>query len=67
MLWSARVILTGVNGESGTIDLTASNLCSIREIELFLSKATRMASQLNAAHLEELEPVSARQPFKVVG
>jgi hypothetical protein len=67
MLWSARVILTGVNGESGTIDLTASNLCSIREIELFLSKATRMASQLNAAHLEELEPASARQPFKVVG
>jgi hypothetical protein len=67
MLWNARVTLTGVNGESGTIDLSANNLCTIREIEQFLAKATKMASTLNQAHIEEFEPASARQPFKVVG
>jgi hypothetical protein len=66
MLWTARVILTGVNGQAGTIDLEAKNLVSIREIELFLGKATRMASTLQQAHVEEMEPASARQQFKVV-
>jgi hypothetical protein len=42
-------------------------LCSVKEIELFLGKAVKMASQLNQAHLDELMPASARQPFKVVG
>jgi hypothetical protein len=65
MLWNCRVILTGVNGESGTIDLQAQNLCTVREIEQFLSKATKMASTLQQQHLEEMEP--GRQPFKVVG
>jgi hypothetical protein len=68
MIWNARVILTGANGQQGTIDLSATNLISIKEIELFLGKATRMASQLNEAHLEELEtPTGSRQPFRVVG
>jgi hypothetical protein len=67
MIWSARVILVGTNGESGTIDLATQNLCSVKEIELFLGKAVKMASQLNQAHLEEMMPASARQPFKVVG
>jgi hypothetical protein len=67
MLWTARVVLTGTNGESGTIDLSAQNLCSVKEIELFLGKAVKMASQLNQAHIEEMMPASSRQPFKVVG
>jgi hypothetical protein len=67
MIWSARVILVGTNGESGTIDLSATNLCGAKDIELFLGKAVRMASTLQQAHMEELEPASARQPFKVVG
>jgi hypothetical protein len=66
MIWNCRVILTGVNGQAGTIDLEAKNLVSIREIELFLGKATRMASTLQQAHVEEMEPASARQQFKVV-
>lgn len=68
MLWSCRVILTGVNGESGTIDLSASNLFGPRDIELFLSKAVKMASTLQQTHVEEMEQTPAnRQPFKVVG
>jgi hypothetical protein len=67
MIWNARVILTGANGQSGTIDLSANNLVTIREIEQFLAKATKMASTLQATHMEEQEPASARQPFKVVG
>jgi hypothetical protein len=68
MLWTARVIITGANGQQGVIDLSADNLISVREIELFLGKATRMASQLNQAHIEELEtPTGSRQPFRVVG
>jgi hypothetical protein len=66
MIWTARVILTGVNGQAGTIDLEAKNLITVREIELFLAKATKMASTLQAAHMEEQEPASARQQFKVV-
>jgi hypothetical protein len=66
MLWNCRVVLTGVNGQSGTVDLTATNLVSVREIEQFLAKATRMASTLQQTHHEELEPASARQAFKVV-
>jgi hypothetical protein len=67
MIWNARVILTGVNGQSGTIDLSATNLVTVREIESFLAKATKMASQLQQSHVEEFEPASARQNFKVVG
>jgi hypothetical protein len=67
MLWNCRVILTGTNGQSGTVDLSATNLVTIREIEQFLAKATRMASTLQEQHIEEMEPVSARQAFKVVG
>jgi hypothetical protein len=67
MIWNARVILTGVNGQAGTIDLEAKNLVTVREIEQFLAKATKMASTLQQTHLEEAEPASARQPFKVVG
>jgi hypothetical protein len=66
MIWNCRVILTGVNGQAGTIDLEAKNLVTIREIEQFLGKATKMASTLQATHMEELEPASARQQFKVV-
>jgi hypothetical protein len=66
MLWNCRVILTGVNGQSGTVDLTANNLITVREIEQFLAKATRMASTLQQTHSEEFEPASARQTFKVV-
>jgi hypothetical protein len=66
MLWNARVILTGANGQSGTIDLSATNLVTVKEIEQFLAKATRMATTLQQAHHEEMEPASARQAFKVV-
>jgi hypothetical protein len=68
MIWNARVILTGANGQSGTIDLSASNLVTIREIEQFLAKAAKMAGTLQQTHVEEMEPASTRQPsFKVVG
>jgi hypothetical protein len=67
MLWNCRVILTGVNGESGTIDLSANNITTVREISQFLERATRMASTLHHAHNEEMEPGSARQGVKVVG
>jgi hypothetical protein len=66
MIWNCRVILTGVNGQAGTIDLEAKNLVTIREIEQFLAKATKMASTLQATHMEELEPASSRPQFKVV-
>jgi hypothetical protein len=67
MLWTARVILTGANGQSGTIDLSATNLVTIREIEQFLHKAVTMASTLQNQHHEEFEPASNRPAFKVVG
>jgi hypothetical protein len=68
MIWNCRVVIVGANGQQGTIDLSANNLISVREIELFLSKATRMANELNQTHIEELgQPASARQPFRVVG
>jgi hypothetical protein len=66
MIWNCRVILTGVNGQAGTIDLEAKNLVTIREIEQFLGKATKMASTLQATHMEEQEPASSRPQFKVV-
>jgi hypothetical protein len=56
MLWNCRVILTGVNGQSGTVDLSATNLVTIREIEQFLQKAAKMASTLQQSHVEEMEP-----------
>jgi hypothetical protein len=62
MLWNARVILTGANGQSGTIDLSANNLVTIREIEAFLAKATKMAQTLQQQHHEEHEP--GRQGWK---
>jgi hypothetical protein len=46
--------------------LEAKNLVTIREIEQFLAKATKMASTLQATHMEELEPASSRPQFKVV-
>jgi hypothetical protein len=58
MIWQARVILTGVNGESGTIDLSATNLVTIREIEAFLAKATTMAATLQEQHRQECEPAA---------
>jgi hypothetical protein len=68
MLWDCRVILTGANGQSGTIDLSATHLVTIREIEQFLAKATKMAATLQQQHLEEAAPAPAQgwQP-KVVG
>jgi hypothetical protein len=65
MLWNCRVILVGTNGESGTIDLSANNLVTIREVEAFLAKATKMATTLQQQHLEDMEP--GRQNFRVVG
>jgi hypothetical protein len=59
MLWTARVILTGTNGQSGTIDMSAANLVTIREVEQFLAKATQMASTLQQQHVEEMEPAAA--------
>jgi hypothetical protein len=67
MLWNCEVKLTGINGQSGCIHLHATNLVTVREIEQFLHKAVTMASTLQQTHMEELEPASARQPFKVVG
>jgi hypothetical protein len=59
MLWTARVIITGQNGESGTIDLSATNLVTVREVEQFLAKAITMAKTLQQQHHEALEPVLA--------
>jgi hypothetical protein len=56
MLWNCRVVLTGANGQSGTIDLQAQNLVTIREIEAFLARATKMAQTLQQQHHEEQEP-----------
>jgi hypothetical protein len=65
MLWTARVILTGANGQSGTIDLTAENLVTVREIEQFLQKATKMASTLQQTHVEEMDPAAKWKPSVV--
>jgi hypothetical protein len=65
MLWNCRVILTGANGQSGTIDLSATNLVTIREIESFLAKATKMASTLQSQHLEEAAPSPGWRPHVV--
>jgi hypothetical protein len=65
MLWNARVILTGANGQSGTIDLSAENLVTIREIEQFLAKATKMASTLQQTHVEEMDPAAKWKPSVV--
>jgi hypothetical protein len=66
MLWNCRVVLTGTNGQSGTVDLSATNLVTIREIEAFLAKATKLASMMHHAPVEEMEQPTTRPAFKVV-
>jgi hypothetical protein len=52
-IWRADLRITGANGVCGTIELSAENMVTIREIRALCEKAITMCETLQAAVPEE--------------